>query len=420
MQKMADATRAFNIPSAFAEHDPSACCRSEHAHLWQEPKKVCFLFNHDQTHQIAHSLPIALAMAAIPSVKVTLAVTTDRLAEQVARHAGPRLTTMDLVRLDLRSISSRFLAHTLNGLVPARKLLIYRDNLNLFRSFDAIVVAEKTSLMLKTRYKIRRPKIVHTRHGAGDRAIGFGRESNQFDLSLVSGPKIARRLHAESGVPLERIAVTGYPKFDICGDNCPALPFPDPKKPTVLYNPHPSPRLSSWFKMGPQVLDALTASGRYNVIFAPHVMLFARRHVVTITPPAVRRVRPLDTYLTERPNLLVDYGSEACTDMSYTNAADIYLGDVSSQVYEFLRRPRPCLHLNAHSVDWRNSPNYAHWHAGPVVEPDADIVAAVDDAVARHGEYLSSQRAMLADTFSQTEQPAAQRSACAIMDLLVG
>lgn len=383
-----------------------------------QPNKVCFLFNHDQTHQIAHSLPIALAMAAIPSVKVTLAVTTDRLAEQVARHAGPRLTTMDLVRLDLRSISSRFLAKALNGVVPARKLLIYRDNLNLFRSFDAIVVAEKTSLMLKTRYKIRRPKIVHTRHGAGDRAIGFGRESNQFDLSLVSGPKIARRLHAEAGVPLERIAVTGYPKFDLHSENCPALPFPDPKKPIVLYNPHLSPRLSSWFKMGPRVIDELTASGRYNVIFAPHVMLFARKHVVTIAPPAVRRVELLDPSLAQRPNLLVDYGSEACTDMSYTNLADVYLGDVSSQIYEFLRRPRPCLHLNAHGVDWRDSPNYAHWQAGPVVEPDMDIVAAVNDAVARHGEYLSLQRTMLADTFSQTEEPAAQRSARAILNLL--
>lgn len=29
--------------------------------------------------------------------------------------------------------------------------------------------------------------------------------------------------------------------------------------------------------------------------------------------------------------------------MTYTPAADIYLGDVSSQSYEFLLDPRPCL-----------------------------------------------------------------------------
>ncbi len=47
--------------------------------------------------------------------------------------------------------------------------------------------------------------------------------------------------------------------------------------------------------------------------------------------------------------------------MSYTTAADIYLGDVSSQVYEFLYEPRPCLFLNSHEFAWKSDPNFAHW-----------------------------------------------------------
>lgn len=380
-------------------------------------KQICFLFNHDQTHQIAHGLPIAMALAAREGVAVTVAVTNGAIAAQVADIAGPFPKRMQLVQLDLQSRSSRSLAAALDTIIPARKLLFYRDNLDFLRRFDALVVTEKTSLMLKTRYGLDRLKIVHARHGAGDRAIGFGKQSRLFDLSLCAGPKIARRLQTEAGVSPERIAITGYAKFDLYGENNPVLPFRDPGKPTILFNPHVSPRLSSWFLMGERVLDELTSSGRYNVVFAPHVMLFSRKYVVTLAPPAVSRIRQLDAGLVRRENLFVDLGSPASSDMSYTNNADVYIGDVSSQVYEFLRNPRPCLHLNAHAVDWRDNPSYAHWQAGPVAGRDANIVAAVEEAIATHGKYLATQQAMLADTFSVTDEPAAERSARAILEL---
>src|SRR3546814_2965461 len=47
----------------------------------------------------------------------------------------------------------------------------------------------------------------------------------------------------------------------------------------------------------------------------------------------------------------IDLGSERSIDMSYTGSADLYLGDVSSQVAEYLYRPRPCVFLNAQGVD---------------------------------------------------------------------
>ncbi len=117
-----------------------------------QAKRICFLFNHDQTHQIAHSLPIALALAERGRVAVTLAVTSENIAGQIERVAGPALSKMEIVRLDLQSTFARLTATAFDKIVPARKLLIYRDNLDFFRQFDAIVVAEKTSLVLKTRY----------------------------------------------------------------------------------------------------------------------------------------------------------------------------------------------------------------------------------------------------------------------------
>lgn len=377
--------------------------------------RICFLFNHDQTHQLAHSLPIALALAARGTHRIVLAYARDAIRAEIERQADPALLArVELVQLGLRRGGSQLLAGALERLVPATKLLIYRDNLDFFASFDAVVVSEKTSLLLKTRYGLDRLKLIHTRHGAGDRAIGFNRESAGFDLVLVSGPKIRDRLIAEAGLRPEQIALVGYPKFDLCAGNRFADTFPAPERPVVLYNPHPSPKLSSWFKHGAAVLEAFRNQDRYNLIFAPHVMLFARRWVVTIDPPSLARVQPPGPEYSRAPRIHSDPGSAASSDMRYTNRADIYLGDVSSQVYEFLRVPRPCLFLNSHGVDWEGDPNYLHWRAGPVLASAAGLLDAIDAAVAAHQDYAPTQQALIDATFSLSDTPSAERAADAI------
>lgn len=78
-------------------------------------------------------------------------------------------------------------------------------------------------------------------------------------------------------------------------------------------------------------------------------------------------------------------------DGSYTGVADVYLGDTSSQVIEFLMRPRPCVFLNAGGVAWRSDPNYAMWVCGEVVDDVADVIAALDRAALTHAEYAAVQ-----------------------------
>lgn len=379
---------------------------------------ICFLFNHDQPHQVAHSLPIALALARSGAAGITLATTHPRLETEIRRIAGNDLARMDMVRLDLTSPLSRAFATGLDWLIPIRKLAVYRDNLDFFRKFDAIVVSEKSSLLLKTRYGLD-SKLIHTRHGAGDRAIGFNRESALFDLILVAGPKIRDRLIRDAGVAPERISIVGYSKFDLIADTPrPSLPMQDNGRPTVLYNPHPSPHLSSWFAMGESVLEQFRQSDRYNLIFAPHVMLFQRKWVFTIDKFSVARVRQPNPQNRDAPNMLIDLGSQRSIDMTYTRAADIYIGDVSSQVYEFLVEPRPCLFLDAHRTDWRGNPDYTHWQAGPVSTSADDIIAQVDAAVANHPHYLPAQQALLAETFDITDTPSSQRAARAILGVI--
>ena len=381
--------------------------------------KIGFLFNHDQVHQVAHALPTALAMTqAYPQAEIVVATTNDVLTAEVKRLCDRLNVAVPLVQLGLRRPLTKALAATLEWGVPVTKIGIYRDNLDFFRSLDALVVAEKTSLLLKTRYGLNDLKIIHTRHGAGDRAIGFNRHSAQFDHVLVSGTKIRQRLIREAGVAPERMSLIGYPKFDLMPDPAPRLPFQDNGKPTVLYNPHPSPHLSSWYAQGRAVLEHFLRDDRYNLIFAPHVMLFHRRFVVTIDKFRIDRAGVVDQRFHDAPNILVDLGSAASTDMTYTAAADIYLGDVSSQVYEFLYRPRPCLFLDAHATRWAGDANYAHWQAGEVVTDTQGLGAALDRAVAQHDLYRPVQRALFQRSFELTAERSAVRAARAVMSVL--
>jgi hypothetical protein len=99
--------------------------------------------------------------------------------------------------------------------------------------------------------------------------------------------------------------------------------------------------VSSRSPMGKAVLDFFKHNTDYNLIFAPHVILYQRR--------GRHGARLLHGYR-KAPNIHIDTGSLASIDITYTDAADIDLGDVSSQDYEFPLKSRPCILLNAHNV----------------------------------------------------------------------
>lgn len=382
--------------------------------------RVGFLFNHDQLHQIAHSAPIAFELARrAPGLEVTLfassPVQLDYLRELAGKYPGADCR-FELLRLNAVLAAP---ARVFDAIMPYRRVAMLLANRARFARLDLLIVPEKTSLLLRSHFGLDQLKFVYTSHGAGDRAIGFDRHSDRFDLAFMSGAKIRDRL-LRAGLAREGgYAIIGYPKFDLhAGGPRPKL-F-DNDRPTVVYNPHFSPRLSSWYRHGRAVLEYFYQSKKYNLICAPHVMLFRKRMQIAIDRLRIERPGTIPARYRDCPHLLIDTGSERSVDMTYTRAADLYLGDVSSQVYEFLEQPRPCLFIDAQRTPWQGDENYTHWNAGPVIADIDRLDESLDEAFATHEDYRDWQEKMFAYTFDLTATPSSQRAADAIIGFVAG
>jgi hypothetical protein len=383
-------------------------------------RSVGFLFNHDQVHQVAHSAPVAFELSRMnPAWQVTL-IACSPAESSVLNEVAKRFPDH---RCKLTTIGTSGalgkLSSMIDGFAPLRKVSMLKSNVEFFRQFDALVVPEKTSLLLRTRFGLDHIKMIHTRHGAGDRAVGFDGHSGQFDFVLLAGEKIRQRLAQAGQLRDGHYAIVGYPKFDaVEAFSRKPAPLFDNDRPTVLYNPHCSPHLSSWYRMGPDILEHFYRSDRYNLIFAPHMMLYRRRLQISIDRFSVAWAAAIPQKYRDCPHIHIDTGSNACADMSYTLAADIYLGDVSSQVCEFLVKPRPCLFANSRRVRWSADPCYRAWHLGPVFESVDQLGAKLQEAETSHERYLDLQRRYFRETFDLSGLSSSSRAASAVSEFL--
>lgn len=378
--------------------------RTKGAFAGRSRLKICFLFN-AQRHQLLHGIGAAFRLARDPGFEVTVMSPSQGhldYARQLCAHWGEDRIVYSCVRSPLLAA----VWGKVGGAVPP-KLLTLSVLAPLLNRFDAVAVPERTSISLK-RMGVRHPAFIHLDHGAGDRAAGFDPRIRHFDFVLMAGEKHRARLLREGLIRPGAHAVVGYPKFEAAdAARDPAWdPFPGDSRPVVLYNPHFS-KLGSWHLLGGEVLEAFARQDRYNLIVAPHVRL------LDSIAARERWAALLDRYA-GNPRILIDPGSDRSIDMSYTMAADIYLGDVSSQVYEFLRVPRPCLFLDPAGIDWKDDENYAHWRFGPVVNTADRLIDAVDHACTSHPDFVGPQKAAFAATFGDSPILPAERAAAAI------
>lgn len=325
-------------------------------------------------HHIFHLIPVAVDLETDSNTSVIVYVTT--LAEKQA--CAEVLAALGAVRTKIEIIKTHPLTKFLS---PKKRLLV--SNLKIWNALDALIVAERTSTFLRFVSK-RLPPFIHIPHGAGDRAKSYDPRIRHFDHVLVAGQKDKERMIALGLVTHETCHVTGYIKPYVVKRIFPAVPkiFQN-TKPVVLYNPHFSEELTSWNSFGQDILTRFADRKDMNFIVAPHVRLFQNADV-----ESRKAVEAFSKY----ENIHVDLGSENSWNMTYTRAADIYLGDVSSQVYEFLSGPKPCVFVTGQATQWQGNPDYAHFRYGPVCHSAEDVMSALSRASSDLPDYAQAQR----------------------------
>jgi len=369
-------------------------------------KKIGFIFI-SKTYCVYHSLSIAIALSKNESNDVHLLCTKEN--EELATQLLQKFKA-DKIRIKvLRPFWYFTIPHYLEIKFQLRPSLFYKYAKH-FNTFDALVCTIYQDLELKTILgKKNKPKYVFTNHGIPNRAYSFDDKVLDFDLFFMLGDKEVQIRKSLKHLDAVNAQLTGFIKNDIVKD-LKSPKFFKNDKPVVLYNPHWEKTFSSYYKFGERILDFFAQQQQYNFIFAPHALLLERNWAIK---------NKLKKY-SSNSNMLIDLGSELSNDMSYTKSADIYLGDISSQVFEFLfTKKRPCIFFDAFNLnkDVKNKP--LSWELGFVYQDVKNLAGKITDAIETHkSTYLGIQTNMLESMFHYGSSSPSEIAASAIENLL--
>ncbi len=360
------------------------------------PLKVAFLIL-DDLHHVHHVAPIAFELSQTTQYQCVIYLQNHSLSLVNKIAALYPQQRCQLIILS-PSIFRKMMRFWRRGICSARRLI--RQQAKELLTYHAVVTPDLNLgwLIKKAQSYQKKPLFFLTFHGGGSRVRPYHLLMD-YDFVFLCGENRFKQFQQIGFLDKTEYAITGYPKFDVIPvDFKPKLFVND--KPVVLYNPHFDLKISSWQPWGLQILEYFFQSKEYNLIFAPHCNLF-RQHV---------SIRQISQKYFSATNIIIDTGSEKSVDMTYSQAADIYLGDVSSQVFEFIRRPRPCLFLNPYHLD---KTNYVYWNFGRVINDFNSFTEALEQSSKDHS-FADVQQQFFVETFSLCEQSSSSRAAAAI------
>jgi hypothetical protein len=366
-------------------------------------KKVAFLFLNG-LHQLYHTAMTAMHLGQIYTGADVVCLSCNREHTEVLeeiRSFYPE-TSARIVSLK-QPFRYKYLNYKKKS-YPFVNTMIRKAG-SILRGADAVVTTSHGTAAILNKYGIDKPRVIYQYHGCGDRKYGFDPAFSKIDLMLLPGTYHRQRLVSAGIVKKNQTSVVGWPKFDYRGKK-PVKLF-DNENPTVLYCPHWEPSLTSYNRFSKELLDFFRRSKEYNLVFAPHVLV-KHWHVHYGYDVSYEEYRS--------ENIVVDYGSSMSTNGTYLRLSDIYIGDVSSMVYEFIAmKPRPCIFLNAHNIRWENNQDYRFWEYGPVLEELTKLLPTLKNTETYSG-YISLQKSRIPEYFDMDGKPGSVKAAEAILN----
>lgn len=364
---------------------------------------VAFFFL-GETLLIPHLYPVVEALAAEPNLRIDLWVSTsvhEALLRQWTSALGPAE-----IRIR-RAPGYRSLKGHEDGRNPPlpNKLLMLARLVPYLRSTPVVVSAEQTSLWIPTLLPMK-ARFVNILHGASSMGARDGRRRHAAWRMPVPSEN-EQQTYLQRGHDPSYVPVVGYVKSAFGKSHQRPPVFPE-TRPTVLYAPHWQQHRSSWWGWGREIVRQLVEQTRYNVILAPHQRLIE----------GAPELRAILEAAAKHPHVHCDIDSFAMVDGSYTTAADIYLGDTSSQAVEFMARPRPCVFLNSPRVDWQSRADYALWRCGEVVDSPEQLMPALNRAPDCHTGFAVVQAEFVRGWHGDTSGAAAMRVAAHVLEAL--
>lgn len=369
-------------------------------------KKIGFL-HLDEIHHINHFITVAIALAEDHDVSIlTFPAQHSYLHKTINRLGGSAIKVEERPTFRFRQFTDWLKKRKL----PRKGFWLKKNSRYLLHEFDALVFTDYYHhKLLKARGTASTPKIMKFPHGAPGRSYSYNQDQLDFDFQLLFGDYHYAQFK-EKGLLGPHPVIIGYPKSDAVA-SLPKKSFFDTDNPTVLYNPHFSPPESSWHEMGIPILDYFYEQSDFNLIFAPHINLFRDKGGAD---PSV-----ISEKYHQAPHIHIDLGSDESVDMTYLKTADIFLGEVSSQVFEFILNPRPCIFINQQQLAYQGKDTYRFWKCGEVIEDLKGLDRALHQAEAKHEQYRPTQERFNRENFhTEADSTASERAANAIIEFL--
>lgn len=369
--------------------------------------KIAFVF-YAEAYQIYHAAAVMFELMQRPGVEVDVFHNDPSAPHHLRRLAKAHCVSVPESRPLPMPLVSRLIRTV--PLLGMEKTRILHFNEQMLSQYDMLVSTEDHICGLYRDIgpnSSERPRIAVIMHGALGRDVASLRHRLHCDLFLTKGQDAADLYELKNIVGKGCAAGGGSPRLvssRLLAKEAGPL-FAKTQK-TVLFNPHKHPQLGGWNRFIEPLLTGFAEDTSMNLIVAPHVKKFRRR-----SERVKRRWRNRST-----ANVLIDPGSDRALDNTYTEAADIYVGDVSSQVYEFVDRPRPCVFINNSKAEWQGNPWFRFWQFGEVIEDPSELMDAIRRAPGLHHLYIDKQREIAREALGDTSEASVIRSADLIVE----